>query len=150
MTEHHRKEKENQTLLPPFLSNLLFVAIHPRERIVLHQQIEQRFHQMLEAGFIEEVKVLFNRGDLVRDLPAIRSVGYRQIWDYLDGQYDYDTMVAKGIAATRQLAKRQYTWLRGWPDLHRVEVIFGSESEKIVNQCLKLQEEASISSLRGS
>jgi len=144
MTEHHIQEKANQSLLPAALSNLVFIAIHPTERAILHQQIESRFYQMLDEGFIDEVKVLFDRGDLYRDLPAIRSVGYRQIWDYLDGQYDYDTMVSKGVAATRQLAKRQLTWLRGWQDLHRVEAEMGSESENIVNKCLKLLKEATI------
>ena len=144
MTEHHNQEQANQTILPPALSNLVFIAIHPTERAILHQQIESRFHQMLEDGFINEVKVLFDRGDLDRNLPAIRSVGYRQIWDYLDGQYEYDTMVNKGIAATRQLAKRQLTWLRSWQDLHRVEAEMGSESENIVNKCLKLLKEATI------
>ncbi len=70
---------------------------------------------MLAEGFIAEVETLRARGDLNKDLPAIRSVGYRQVWEYLDGEYDYDTMVAKGQAATRQLAKRQLTWLRNWP-----------------------------------
>ncbi len=78
--------------------------------------------------------------------PPIRSVGYRQVWDYLDGQYDYDTMVAKAIAATRQLAKRQLTWLRGWPELHRLETEMVSESVNIVNKCLKLHKEATIGS----
>ncbi|MEK9647889.1 MAG: tRNA (adenosine(37)-N6)-dimethylallyltransferase MiaA [Gammaproteobacteria bacterium] len=146
MTEHHRQEQEAQQALPQALSNLLFVALHPAERATLHQQIENRFHQMLGAGFVDEVKVLFKRGDLDPELPAIRSVGYRQIWDYLDGQYDYDTMVAKAITATRQLAKRQLTWLRGWPELHRLETEMVSESVNIVNKCLKLHKEATIRS----
>ncbi|MCO1332955.1 tRNA (adenosine(37)-N6)-dimethylallyltransferase MiaA [Microbulbifer sp. OS29] len=93
------------------------LAIMPRDRALLHQRIEMRFRQMLSSGFIEEVSGLRARGDLHQDLPAIRAVGYRQVWQYLDGEIDYDQMVAAGIAATRQLAKRQLTWLRRWPDL---------------------------------
>lgn len=148
MTEHHLSEKTGKPKLPPSMSNLVFIAIHPPERSTLHQQIETRFHQMLEAGFVDEVKELFNRGDLDCNLPAIRSVGYRQIWDYLDDQYDYNTMIAKGIAATRQLAKRQLTWLRSWPNLHRVDSELDSESENIVNKCLKIQASAAITGCR--
>lgn len=93
-------------------------AVAPHERAVLHQRIEQRFLQMLENGFEHEVRELRERGDLHLDLPSMRCVGYRQMWHYLEGQDDYPTMVNKGLAATRQLAKRQLTWLRGWPDLH--------------------------------
>ncbi|WNZ58496.1 tRNA (adenosine(37)-N6)-dimethylallyltransferase MiaA [Microbulbifer sp. EKSA008] len=93
------------------------MAIMPRDRSLLHQRIELRFRKMLAAGFIDEVKGLLDRGDLHEDLPAIRAVGYRQVWQHLQGQTDYDDMVAAGIAATRQLAKRQLTWLRRWPDL---------------------------------
>ncbi|MDY6982749.1 MAG: tRNA (adenosine(37)-N6)-dimethylallyltransferase MiaA, partial [Pseudomonadota bacterium] len=96
-----------------------------------------RFHQMLEAGFIDEVSSLRERRDLDVDMPAIRSVGYRQVWEFLDGKYDYATMVDKGIAATRQLAKRQYTWLRGWPDLHELECTLGIEDANIVKNLLK-------------
>jgi len=73
--------------------------------------------QMLAQGFEQEVRQLYQRGDLHPDLPSMRCVGYRQMWDYLDGKIDYPTMVSQGIAATRQLAKRQLTWLRSWPDL---------------------------------
>lgn len=93
-------------------------AVVPEERSVLHQRIEKRFLQMLEQGFAEEVRDLRARGDLHLDLPSMRCVGYRQMWQHLDGDYDYQAMVEKGVAATRQLAKRQITWLRSWPDLH--------------------------------
>jgi tRNA dimethylallyltransferase len=93
-------------------------AIAPADRALLHQRIEQRFLQMLAQGFEQEVRLLYQRGDLHPDLPSMRCVGYRQMWDYLAGQIDYPTMVNQGIAATRQLAKRQLTWLRSWPDLH--------------------------------
>lgn len=93
-------------------------SVAPADRKVLHQRIEQRFMQMLEQGFAEEVEALRARGDLHLDMPSMRCVGYRQMWQYLDGDFDYQTMVNKGVAATRQLAKRQITWLRSWPDLH--------------------------------
>jgi len=138
LTWHHQIGQQQANQLPDFLSNLAFIAIHPAERAVLHEQIEARFHAMLADGFVDEVRKLHARKDLVSDLPAMKSVGYRQVWDYLDGQYDEVTMVEKGIAATRQLAKRQLTWLRSWPDLHRLEVESSSESENIVNKCLKI------------
>ncbi|RUO33971.1 tRNA (adenosine(37)-N6)-dimethylallyltransferase MiaA [Aliidiomarina soli] len=93
-------------------------AVAPDDRSVLHQRIERRFEQMLEQGFQAEVEALRQRGDLHLDMPSMRCVGYRQMWQYLDGDYSYPEMILKGVAATRQLAKRQITWLRSWPDLH--------------------------------
>lgn len=87
------------------------------DREVLHQRIHKRFEHMLAQGFVAEVQALMNRGDLSEHLPAIRAVGYRQIWQYLLGQCSYEVMQEKAIAATRQLAKRQLTWLRSWPEL---------------------------------
>ena len=92
-------------------------AIAPSDRKVLHERIEKRFKIMLDQGFKNEVLALYQRQDLHPDLPSIRCVGYRQMWEYLAGECDYDEMVFKGIAATRQLAKRQLTWLRGWQDV---------------------------------
>ncbi|MGY4583178.1 tRNA dimethylallyltransferase [Ewingella americana] len=89
-------------------------AIAPTRRELLHERIEQRFSQMLLNGFEDEVRTLKARGDLHTDLPSIRCVGYRQMWSYLSGETDYDEMVYRGVCATRQLAKRQMTWLRGW------------------------------------
>ncbi|WP_159567371.1 tRNA (adenosine(37)-N6)-dimethylallyltransferase MiaA [Budvicia diplopodorum] len=89
-------------------------AIAPSSRELLHQRIEDRFHQMVAAGFEDEVKVLMARGDLHLDLPSIRCVGYRQMWSYLNEEIDHAEMVYRGICATRQLSKRQMTWLRGW------------------------------------
>lgn len=88
------------------------LAVAPAERSVLHERISRRFRQMLEAGLVEEVEGLFRRGDLHPGLPAIRAVGYRQVWQYLAGELDREAMVERGIIATRQLAKRQFTWLR--------------------------------------
>lgn len=110
-----RAEQQSESLHADY--DICQLAIVPRDRAILHERIAQRFQRMLDNGFIEEVKALRARGDLHRDLPAIRAVGYRQVWDYLEGESDYDQMVAAGIAATRQLAKRQLTWLRRWPDL---------------------------------
>ncbi len=103
--------------------DLCQLAIAPRDRSILHKRIEQRFQIMLKKGLVEEVRALYERGDLHKDLPAIRAVGYRQVWDYFDGLWDYNEMTERGIIATRQLAKRQFTWLRGWStsantDLH--------------------------------
>jgi tRNA dimethylallyltransferase len=93
-------------------------AIAPTSRELIHQRIELRYHQMLAAGFETEARALFARGDLHTDLPSIRCVGYRQMWSYLSGEISYDEMVYRGICATRQLAKRQMTWLRGWESVH--------------------------------
>jgi len=93
-------------------------ALMPETRAMLHQKIEARFYQLLEQGLVTEVEALYNRGDLSLDMPSMRAVGYRQIWEYLAGEYSYDDMVQKAIAATRQLAKRQLTWLRSLPDIN--------------------------------
>lgn len=94
-----------------------YLSLAPAERSVLHDRIQLRFERMLELGFEAEVRHLFERGDLSLDLPSIRSVGYRQMWEYFLGQSDYNTMREKTLAATRQLAKRQLTWLRSWPEV---------------------------------
>ncbi|WP_108508968.1 tRNA (adenosine(37)-N6)-dimethylallyltransferase MiaA [Polynucleobacter acidiphobus] len=88
------------------------ISLEPNNRQALHARLEERFDQMLENNFIDEVRTLFERGDLHTNLPAIRSVGYRQVWEYLEGKVDYPTMKQKAYAATRQLSKRQVTWLR--------------------------------------
>ena len=94
------------------------LAIAPADRHILHKRIALRFSQMLEQGFVEEVRSLRARSDLHAGLPSIRAVGYRQVWDYLDGKLTENEMRERGIIATRQLAKRQFTWLRGWPGVH--------------------------------
>ncbi|WP_346777883.1 tRNA (adenosine(37)-N6)-dimethylallyltransferase MiaA [Paraburkholderia sp. Ac-20340] len=92
------------------------IALEPSDRAVLHKRIEQRFDAMLAGGLIDEVTALRARGDLNADLPSMRCVGYRQAWEYLDGEIDYATMRDKGVFATRQLCKRQLTWLRAMPE----------------------------------
>ncbi|SCB83560.1 tRNA (adenosine(37)-N6)-dimethylallyltransferase MiaA [Gilliamella intestini] len=94
--------------------DIMQFAIMPQDRSQLHERIEQRFLNMLEQGFENEVRALMQRSDLHLNLPSMRCVGYRQMWEYLNGNTSYDEMVFKGICATRQLAKRQITWLRGW------------------------------------
>ena len=93
------------------------LAICPADRSVLHQRIALRFELMMAAGFLQEVEQLYRRGDLHPDLPAIRAVGYRQLWQYLAGECTQEEALERGVAATRQLAKRQLTWLRKWRDL---------------------------------
>lgn len=110
-----RAEQQRDALVDKYRVQQL--AIVPRDRAILHERIAQRFERMLANGFIQEVEGLRARGDLHEDLPAIRAVGYRQVWQYLAGELDYDQMVEAGTAATRQLAKRQLTWLRRWPDV---------------------------------
>ncbi|MDD4906838.1 MAG: tRNA (adenosine(37)-N6)-dimethylallyltransferase MiaA, partial [Methylobacter tundripaludum] len=88
------------------------LVIAPQDRAILHDLIAWRFKKMLEQGFIDEVEALYKRGDLTEKMPSIRAVGYRQAWSYLQGEYDFETMTEKAIIATRQLAKRQFTWLR--------------------------------------
>ena len=100
-----------------FPYRLCQLAIAPWDRRILHQRIAQRFQVMLENGMIEEVRGLLEQG-LDRELPALKAVGYRQVTEYLDGQLGYNQMVESGIVATRQLAKRQLTWLRSWPNVH--------------------------------
>ena len=97
-------------------------ALVMQNRALLHQRIEQRFMEMMDAGFADEVEALYKRGDLHADLPSIRAAGYRQLWDYFDGHYGLDEAVEKAIIATRQLAKRQQTWLRNWPNSREILV----------------------------
>lgn len=92
------------------------IIIAPADRSQHHQQIEQRFQQILASGFEQEVVKLRQRGDLQSDLPALRSVGYRQMWRYLAGEISRQQMEYQAICATRQLAKRQMTWLKRWRD----------------------------------
>lgn len=93
-------------------------SIMPRERAVLHERIAQRFDIMLKNNFVEEVQFLRSKYNLHADLPSVRCVGYRQVWQYLEGELDATEMRERGIIATRQLAKRQMTWLRKWQDIY--------------------------------
>ena len=97
-------------------------ALIPQNRALLHQRIEQRFIAMMEAGFEDEVRKLYQRGDLQADMPSIRAAGYSQLWSYLEGQLSLDEAVERAIIATRQLSKRQQTWLRNWPNCQQISV----------------------------
>ena len=139
---YFRKEHPLDTWFSDSYRSLPF-ALLPTDRALLHARIEKRFKNMLNLGFSDEVRELFERNDLHTDLPSIRSVGYRQMWAHLAGDYDHATMVEKGLAATRQLAKRQLTWLRGWPDLYELpadENLIAKNIDKI----LKFSEKESI------
>ncbi len=122
MTEHHQRHHEQQqrsgyqqSILP---YEVVQLAIAPLDRTVLHRRIEKRFQLMLEQGFEKEVTALRQRQDLHLDLPSMRAVGYRQMWQYLEGEFDLNEMIERGVIATRQLAKRQFTWLNGWDDVN--------------------------------
>ncbi|MEC9363001.1 MAG: tRNA (adenosine(37)-N6)-dimethylallyltransferase MiaA, partial [Pseudomonadota bacterium] len=97
------------------------VALVPNDRAHLHRRIDQRFDLMMDAGFLDEVRRLHARGDLRAELPAVRAVGYRQLWAHLDGACTLDEAIERGKAATRQYAKRQLTWLRGESRLLRID-----------------------------
>jgi tRNA dimethylallyltransferase len=109
------------------------IAVMPSERAVLHARIEQRFNIMLEQGFLSEVKSLYERGDLHIDMPSVRCVGYRQMWAHLMGECDFDEAVFRGVVATRQLAKRQVTWLRSWENLQ----VFDTFDKDLLSKALK-------------
>lgn len=112
---------------------LIKLVVAPPDRAVLHQRIEKRFLQMMEQGFLAEVEGLYARGDLGPDLPSMRAVGYRQAWAYLAGGWGYETLLEKAVTATRQLAKRQMTWLRSEQDT----VWFDTDSRHLLDQALK-------------
>ncbi|WP_247869961.1 tRNA (adenosine(37)-N6)-dimethylallyltransferase MiaA [Methylophaga sp. SB9B] len=96
--------------------SVIKIILSPFDRKILHQRIAKRYEMMMQAGFIEEVKKLQKRGDLHAALPSIRAVGYRQAWSFLNGEYDENTFIERAIIATRQMAKRQLTWLRAQKD----------------------------------
>jgi tRNA dimethylallyltransferase len=117
-----RPISELQSGLPkPFAYRVLKLALVPSDRSLLHERIAERFDAMLAQGFIDEVERLRARGDLSADLPAMRAVGYRQAWQHLDGEFDTARLRDRGIFATRQLAKRQLTWLRSELDARVVD-----------------------------
>jgi tRNA dimethylallyltransferase len=116
----------------PIAYNVKQFCIAPNDRKVLHQRIAQRFELMIDAGFQTEVEKLKGRGDLHLNLPSIRCVGYRQMWQYLDNDYDFNVMREKSIAATRQLAKRQLTWLRGWENIHLLDTFSTDNLSEVI------------------
>jgi len=109
------------------------ISLEPADRSALHTRIAQRYLHMLEQGLLEEVRILHGRADLHPELPALRCVGYRQLWAHLDGAVDYDSAVAQAIAATRQLAKRQLTWLRAQPQRYPVDCLRTDAVARVVD-----------------
>ena len=113
--------------------NVLQFALIPRDRKILHDRIELRFKQMIAQGFEKEVVKLKQRSDLHIDLPSIRCVGYRQMWQYLDGDFDHEEMIFRGVCATRQLAKHQLTWLRSWEKAVNLTMEDASNLQQIIS-----------------
>lgn len=109
------------------------ISLEPTERQLLSPRISQRYQQMIEQGLVAEVERLHSRPDLHTGLPSIRSVGYRQIWDYLEGEIDLETAIERAISATRQLAKRQMTWLRSMPERQRVDCMDPHRADAVVD-----------------
>lgn len=126
------QQEQQPSLLADY--NVISIALIPEDRAWLHDRIAKRFEAMLEAGFIEEVRALYQRGDITPDMPSMRIVGYRQAWEYLDGKIDFETMKQKAIAATRQLAKRQMTWLRSWDNL----IVFDPQDGQLYEKVLRV------------
>ncbi|WP_163576965.1 tRNA (adenosine(37)-N6)-dimethylallyltransferase MiaA [Halomonas faecis] len=110
----------------------LSIGVGPSERRVLHARIAERFDAMLAAGLIDEVAALKGRGDLHAGLPSMKSVGYRQVWEYLEGEGDLARLRHRGVVATRQLAKRQLTWLRRWPGLEWIDSDAGDARQRLL------------------
>ena len=119
------------------------IALIPKDtpRSVLHQRIEQRFEQMLEQGLIDEVQQLRSNAKNHTGLPAIRAVGYRQVWEHLAGDINFDDMVVQAQAATRQLAKRQLTWLRSWPNVNELDFMSPNLKNEVVDLIRQFTEE---------
>lgn len=112
-----------ETAIPALAFETLKVALEPSDRAVLHRRIEERFRAMLAAGLVEELRALRQRYSLNAEMPSMRSVGYRQAWEVLEGRADAAGLQAKGVAATRQLAKRQLTWSRAMQDVERYDCL---------------------------
>jgi len=116
---------------------MVAIALEPSDRSVLHERIEHRFEIMLELGLIGEVRRLRERFDLNPSLPSMRAVGYRQVWQYLDGEFGLTALREKGVAATRQLAKRQLTWLRSWEGVARFDCLADDLNEQVLEYLRK-------------
>lgn len=113
----------------------LTISLEPSDRAVLHARIAARYRTMIEAGLLDEVRALHARADLHPGLPSIRCVGYRQLWDHLDGRILLDAAIEQAIAATRQLAKRQITWLRSLPQRHAVDCLSARAVTEVSDLC---------------
>lgn len=109
------------------------LSLEPGDRLALHERIARRYRAMLDEGLLEEVARLYERGDLHTGLPSIRCVGYRQLWDHLDGKVSLQAAVEQAIAATRQLAKRQLTWLRSDPQRRMVDCLASDAASRVID-----------------
>jgi tRNA dimethylallyltransferase len=116
--------------------NLRLLSIEPSDRAALHQRIAQRFDLMMTQGFLNEMRLLKDNVKLHPDLPSMRAVGYRQAWQYLDGAITLEELKDQSIAATRQLAKRQLTWLRGMSHREIFDPLLESEMDRCEQVCL--------------
>jgi|UniRef100_UPI0040487D40 tRNA dimethylallyltransferase len=121
----------------PTASPIRLISLEPQDRARLHERIEQRFDAMLEQGLEAEVRALHERGDLSPTLPSIRCVGYRQLWAYIEGHDTLSQAREKAIAATRQLAKRQLTWLRGMPEREIIDCLSPNSTRDVLNKALE-------------
>lgn len=126
---------EQKTSNSPY--QFITISLETEDRAKLHARIAERFMQMMAKGFLEEVHSLYQRGDLHENLPSIRCVGYRQLWKHIAGEIDLETAIEQGIAATRQLAKRQITWLRSQPERLKIDCF----SKDVPSQVLDIVKE---------
>ncbi|WP_417251825.1 tRNA (adenosine(37)-N6)-dimethylallyltransferase MiaA [Castellaniella sp.] len=126
----------SQPVLPDW--QFLTISLEPSDRLVLHRRIAQRYEAMMAAGLLDEVRALHARADLHPGLPSIRCVGYRQLWEYLDGDTSLNEAVERAIAATRQLAKRQITWLRALPERVTVDCLADNAAEQVLRHCAQV------------
>jgi tRNA dimethylallyltransferase len=132
LAESPSEDGREGSAIPPWIN---LVSLEPSDRKRLHLNLEKRFDEMLLGGLLDEVKALKANINLHADLPAIRSVGYRQVWEYLDGQTDWDEMRYKALAATRQLGKRQLTWLRAITGRHTYDPFSPNELKAALDFC---------------
>ena len=116
--------------------NIVNIGLFPQERGQLHDRISARFDQMLQEGFIEEIESLREHWNLTATMPSMRCIGYRQAWSYLEGHINYQEMRDQAIAATRQLAKRQLTWLRHYPETHCIDPLKKGGTEAITEEII--------------
>lgn len=138
ITQCYQEQKEKQE--SDFNYRLLQLALYPEIRADLHNKIALRFEQMIEKGFVEEVERLRQDKRLHKGLPAMRAAGYRQFWDYLDGETTLDEAKELGIIATRQLAKRQLTWVRNWDNVKLLSFSFDGVGHKVLETISELSD----------
>ena len=139
-TKQKARDKEQETAgqnIAKFPYSSIKIVLAPSDRAWLREKIALRFNSMLQQGLIEEVEALYNRGDLSAQLPSMRAVGYRQVWQYLDGDLDREQMTERGVVATRQYAKRQYTWLRSDKEGQWFDALAPKIYSKILKKLLK-------------